>query len=208
VLTEAALYSCGTSTVYLNGWWSIVSDQSKIDFDPIGGYQFAYWVDAAGNACHGDPGRNGQIGPAVLKAFKTPVYQAATNGSITTVRQMKGFQEIPVAFDKYDGSRLHFVQYMNRFARMRADGKADRFDETFSVPMIVDIGSKACMAPVAFRATQLLVFDSGISYTATGQDPSRCQVRAFPVASTMSEADRKSYQVTDLPHGLDIAEIP
>jgi hypothetical protein len=207
VLTDAALYSCGTSTVYLNGWWASIHDQSGLEFDPIGGYQFTYWVDEAGNACHGDPGRNGQVGPAVLQAFKVPAYQAANSGSATTAEQLKSFQEIPVAFDKYSGSGMHFVQFLNKFKRSRADGKVDRVDDTFSVPIIVDVGSKACVAPVAFRVNFLAVLP-GSPNTASGQDPTRCRVRAFPIDSTMTEENRKKYHVVDLPHGKDIFEVP
>lgn len=36
VLTEAALSGCGTSTVYLSGWWASVPDKSVISYDPMG----------------------------------------------------------------------------------------------------------------------------------------------------------------------------
>jgi hypothetical protein len=207
VLTDAALYSCGTSTVYLNSWWASVPDQSGLEFDPVGGYQFTYWVDEAGNACHGDPGRNGQVGPAVIKAFKAPAYQAATSGSAVTAAQLKAFQEIPVAFQNYSASGIHFVQFLNKFKRARADGKADKYDDTFSVPIIVDVGSKACIAPVAFRVNSLAVLP-GSPNPASGQDPTHCRVRAFPIDSTMPQENRKKYHVLDLPHGKEIFEVP
>ena len=207
VLTDAALYSCGTSTVYLNGWWASIQDQSGLEFDPIGGYQFTYWVDEGGNACHGDPGRNGQVGPAVIKAFKVSAYQAATSGSATTAEQLKSFQEIPIAFQNYSASGMHFVQFLNKFKRARADGKADKYDDTFSVPTILDVGSKACVAPVAFRVNSLAVLP-GSPNPASGQDPTHCRVRAFPIDSTMTEGNRKKYHVLDLPHGKEIFEVP
>ena len=36
VLKDSALYSCGTSTVYLSGWWSNVQDKPAIEVDPMG----------------------------------------------------------------------------------------------------------------------------------------------------------------------------
>lgn len=208
VIIDAALYSCGTSTIYLSGWWTNVPDKSLIQADPIGGYQFAYWVDDVGNACHGDPGRNGQVGPAVINAYKPKADELATNQSSITEEQLKAFQEIPVSFDNYTGSGLHFVHFYNTFWRSRSDGKTFgvRTDGVISIPTITEIGSKACIAPVAFHSIQTLFLPS--QAPATSQDPNRCRVRAMPSDATMSEEDRKKYDVFNLMHGTEIFNVP
>lgn len=214
VLTEAGLYGCGTSTVYLSRWWASVPDKSVISYDPMGGYQFAYWVDDAGNACHGDPGRNGRVGPAVIYAYKPKANELATNQSSITEEQLKAFQEIPVSFDNYTGSGLHFVQFYNTFGRSRADGKAfgQKSDGVLSIPTVTEIGSKACIAPVAFRSTNMLLAPSPNPVTSQDsqdpQDPKRCKVRAMPSDAPMSEEDRKKYDVFNLTHGTEIFSVP
>jgi hypothetical protein len=207
VLTEASLYGCGTSNVYLSGWWASVPDKSVISYDPMGGYLFAYWVDVAGNACHGDPGRNGQVGPAVINASKPQAYESANNESSITEEQLRTFQEIPVSFGNYSGSGLHFVQFINMLKRSRVDGKTDRWDNVFSIPTVMEIGTKSCVAPVAFRLNSLLFLPSA-STMATAQDPARCKVRVMPTDTSISEENRKKYHVLDLKHGAEIFSVP
>jgi len=207
VLTEAILYGCGTSTVYLSGWWANVPDKSVISYDPIGGYQFAYWVDDFGNACHGDPGRNGQVGPAVIDAFKPQAYESANKQSSITEKQLKTFQEIPASFDNYSGSGLHFVQFMNRFIRIKADGKTDRYDGEFSIPTVMAIDSKSCVTPMHFRPNSVMFVPSSFTMT-TEQDPARCKVRVLPSDTSMNEENRKKYHVLDLKHGAEIFSVP
>lgn len=208
VLKDAALYSCGTNTVYLSGWWTNVPDKSKVEIDPMGGYQFVYWVDDAGNACHGDPGRNGQAGPAVITAYKPKAYELAANQSSITEEQLKTFQEITVSFDNYSGSGLHFVQFNNTFWRSRSDGNTFKANSNgvISIPTVTEIGSKACIAPVSFHAIHTMFLPS--QGTATLQDPDRCRVRAMPSGAAMSEEDRKKYDVFDLTHGTEIFDVP
>lgn len=210
VLTEATLYSCGTSTVYLSGWSASVPDKSAISYDPMGGYQFAYWVDDTGNVCHGTPGRNGKVGPAVIDAFKPLAIKSADNQSSVTEEQLKTFQEIPVSFDNYSGSGLHFVQFYNRFLRLRNDGKAYKTDETFSIPTVMEIGTKSCVTPVAFRVGPRLPLPqhSAVATAQDSQDPTRCEVRVIPTNTSMSEEDRKKYHVLDLMHGSDTFQVP
>jgi hypothetical protein len=207
VLTNAALTSCGTSTVFLSAWYANVSDKSKIQADPMGGYQFAYWVDDAGNACHGDPGRNGQLGPAVINAYKLTASDLAKNQTSITEEQLKAFQEIQVPWDKYSGAGLHFVQFYNKFARFRADGKVFDSDTTISIPAVIEIGSKACVAPVALGVASRGLPLPALSPAATTQDPVRCRVRAMPSSATLSEDDRKKYDVFTLPHGLEFFDV-
>lgn len=208
VLKDAALYSCGTNTVYLSGWRANTPDQSSIEIDPMGGYQFAYWVDDAGNACHGDPGRNGQAGPAVITAYKPKADELAANQSSITEEQLKAFQEITVSFDNYSGSGLHFVQFNNTVWRSRSDGKTFKGNSNgvISIPTVTEIGSKSCIAPVEFHAIQTIFLSS--RGPATSQDPDRCRVRAMPSGAAMSEEDRKKYDVFDLTHGTEIFKVP
>jgi len=206
---DAVLNSCGTNTIYLSGWWTNLADKSATEYDPVGGYQFAYWVDEAGNACHGNPGINGQVGPAVINAFKPETYELALNQSSITEEQLKSFQEISVPFDNYSGSGLHFVQFYNKYIRIRSDGKIFKTaDATISIPTVTVIGSKACIAPVAFHSIQTLFLPAVISQDPLTQDPNRCKVRAFPSDVIMSEEGRKKYDVMNLPHGTEIFEVP
>lgn len=205
-LTQAALYGCGTNTIYLSGWWTSVHDKSVLSYDPMGGYQFAYWVDDAGNACHGDPGRNGQVGPAVISASKPLAYTSANNQSSITEEQLRFFQEIPISFEMYSGSGLHFVQFYNTLMRSRVDGKTFSSDSTFSIPAVMDIGTKSCVAPVAFRPSRLL-FAPSFSAMGTAQDPVRCKIRVMPTDISMSEENRKKYHVLDLAHGAEIFNV-
>lgn len=200
VLKDAALYSCGTSTVYLSGWWSNVSDKPSIEVDPMGGYRFVYWVDDGGNVCHGNPGVNGQPGPAVITTYKPQAYSAAVSGAVITTEQLNAFQEIPAPYDNYSGSGLHFVQFYNTLWRNRADGKTYqlRADGMNSIPNVIEVGGKSCIAPVALRTAMMAYLPSPLA-SAAGQSPDKCRVRAMPAAGTMSEAERKAYDVTKLP---------
>lgn len=208
VLKNAAFYSCRTGNVYLSGWWNNVQDQPSIAVDPIGGYQFAYWVDDGGNVCHGDPGRNGQPGPAVITAFKPQAYNAAIYRSSITAEQLKSFQEIPVSFDNYSGSGLHFVQFYNTLWRARGNGETYklRMDGMNSIPNVIEVGSKACVTPVAYQTAMMAYLSSPVS-SVSSQDPNKCKARAMPFAVTMSADERKKYDVTKLPHGSEVYQV-
>ncbi len=211
VLKDSALYSCGTSTVYLSGWWSNMQDKPSIEVDPLGGSRFVYWVDDAGNVCHGNPGSNGQPGPAVITTYKPQAYASAVNGSVITAEQLKAFQEIPASFDNYAGSGLHFVQFYNTLWRQRADGKTYqlRSPGMSSIPNVIEVGSKSCVAPVAFRSAMMAFLPLPFPPPAATQSPDKCQVRALPAAgAAMSEEDRKNYDVINLPHGNEVYEVP
>lgn len=205
-LTEAALDRCGTNTVYLNRWQANIPDKPTIDNDPVGGYLLVYWVDDAGNACHGEPGANGQTGPAQIRAYRPQLDTLAARGSPITEEQLKTFQEIPVSFDHYAGSGLHFVQFYNTFARSRADGTildTRQHGAAVSIPMVAEIGNNACMAPVAFRAALEVPASVG-----TLQGANWCRVRAEPSGAAMSEDNRKRYDVLNLPQGTHFFVVP
>lgn len=208
VLRDAVFAACGTSTVFMSSWFAQVPAGSVIENDPIGGYQFVYWVDDAGNACHGDPGRNGQVGPAVIAAQLPAARNAAAAQAVITPQQLTAFQEIPVAFANYAASGPHFAQFNNTLWRSRGDGKgfSTRSGGVMSIPAVTSIGSNACFGPVAFKVVQTLFLPSPLP--ATGQDLGRCRVRAMPSGATMTEADLKKFDVSTLPHGNAIVEIP
>ena len=208
ILTEAMLYECGSSTIYLSGWYKNVSDKSSIDYDPIGGYLFAYWIDDAGNVCHGDPGKNGQPGPAVLKAYKQQAFDSANNKLSITQYQLQDFQEIPYSFDHYIGSGLHFVQFYNVLARTRASGETFRFSSgVISLPNVLEVDKKSCVAPVALEPNSTIFLPS-IGRDQNSQDPNKCKVRTNPVNPTMSEEERLKYNTLKLPHGSEIYDVP
>ena len=208
VLKDAAFDACGTGNVYLNGWWAHDTAGSSIEVDPTGGYQFAYWIDDAGNVCHGDPGKSGQVGPAVITAYKQKADESVINQTATTGEQLKTFQEIPVSFEHYSGSGPHFVQFYNTLWRSRTDGKIFKTnsDGEMSVPVVLEIGSKACVAPMVFHVVHTAFLPPGVP--ATSQDPDRCKVRTMPSGTVLSEEDRKRFDVLNLPHGTDIFNVP
>ena len=211
ILTQAALADCNTSTVYLGAWWNHVADTVSLQLDPMGGYQFAYWIDDAGNVCHGDPGKNGQLGPAVLKAYRPQAFAVADKGTILSADRLKELQEIPVPLAPYAGSGFHFVQFYNTLWRTRADGKTFRSTVTgpLSIPNIIEVGSGACVAPVSKLASGYgTVILPSMNANQTRQDPNHCKVRAMPVDVNMSEADRKKYSAMDLPHGGEVYNVP
>lgn len=133
--------------------------------------------------------------------------ESANNQSSITEEQLKTFQEIPVSFDNYSGSGLHFVQFYNTLMRSRADGKTYSSDATFSIPTVMEIGTKSCVAPVAFRLNSVLFLPSA-STMETAQDPARCKVLVMPTDTSMSEENRKKYHVLDLKHGTEIFSVP
>ncbi len=211
ILTQAALADCNTSTVYLGAWWNHVPDTVSIQLDPMGGYQFAYWVDDAGNVCHGDPGKNGQLGPAVLKAYRPQAFALADKGTILSADRLKELQEIPVPLDPYAGSGFHFVQLYNNLWRMRSDGQTFRSTVTgpLSIPNVIEVGSRACVAPVSLLASGFgAVILPSSNKDAVRQDPNHCKVRTMPVDINMSEAARKKYNAMALPHGGEIYNVP
>lgn len=208
VLKDAALAACGSSTVYLNGWYAGVADPAAVENDPIGGYQLVYWVDDAGNACHGDPGRNGQPGPAAIVGYRSQARAAAQTQAVITPEQLRQFQEIPLSLAYYSGSGPHFAQFYNTIWRSRADGTTFQSNSAgvMAIPELVEIGSKGCTAPIAFRVPQVLPLPS--MAPSSTQDPVRCKVRARPSATAMSEAECKAADVFALPHGTEVFNVP
>ena len=212
VLTDAIVVGCGTGTIYLSDWHAGVPDNS-VQYDPMGGYQFAYWIDDANNVCHGNPDINGQPGIAVIKAFKPQANELARNQSFVTLEQLKTFQEIPVPLDNYAGSGLHFVQFFNDLARGRNDGKAMRFpglNGTVSIPNVIDVGKKSCIFPLVSRVIDLpvpLPADPLHQPDTHSQDPEMCKVRAMPREVTMSVEDRKKYDAGNFAQGTKIFEV-
>ena len=208
VLKDAALAACGSSTVYLNGWYAGVADPAAVENDPIGGYQLVYWIDDAGNACHGDPSRNGQPGPAAIIGFRSQARAAAQTQAVITLEQLRQFQEIPLSLAYYSGSGPHFAQFYNTIWRSRADGTTFQSNSAgvLAIPDVVEIGSKACTAPIAFRVPQVLPLPS--MAPSSTQDPVRCKVRARPSGPAMSEAERKAANVFSLPNGTVVFNVP
>lgn len=210
VLTEAIVAECGTSTTYLSGWWTRMPDM-PVQFDPMGGYQFAYWIDDADNVCHGTPGINGQPGIAVIKASKPKAFELAGNESFVTMEQLKAFQEIPVPLDKYQGSGLHFVQFFNNLVRTRNDGKAVKFpvmNGEVSIPNVIEVGKKSCIAPVALRTVNLpLPLPNPLPADLNIQSADMCKVRAMPLEVTMGEEDRKRFDAGNFAQGTKIVEV-
>ena len=102
----------------------------------------------------------------------------------------------------------HFAQFNNTLWRGRADGKtfSTRSNGVLSVPAVTSIGSNACFGPVAFKVVQTLFVASPLP--ATGQDPVRCRVRAMPSGASMTQAELERVDVSSLPHGTAIVEIP
>ena len=211
IVTDSLVVGCGTGTVYLKGWYSGVPD-SQVMFDPIGGYEFYYWIDEGNNVCHGNPGTNGQPGVAVIKAFKLKADEAARNNSTVSADQLKDFQEIPVSLDHYSGSGLHFVQFLGTLARTRSDGKAMKFPgltATISTPDVIEVGKKSCTVPVALRLNDPpLPLPSFNGPDPNSQDPGKCKVRTMPHEATMTEEDRKKYDSGLFAHGTEIYEVP
>lgn len=213
IITNAIVASCGTSTVYLNSWFARMPNSSTIQFDPMGGYVFAYWIDDQNNVCHGNPGINGHHGPAVIKAFKPQAHELAINQSVVTPTQLRDFQDIPVSYSNYDATGLHFIQFYNNLIRVKSDGKGARFSPLngeFSIPNIIDIGSMACMAPVALRvnginsAVPLPNLDSSQNI----QDPDKCMVRAMPTDISLGEQERIGYDYVNFQHAADLYDVP
>ena len=213
VITHSIMDGCGTGTVYLNSWFANVPD-SSVSYDPIGGYQFTYWVDDANNVCHGTPGINGRPGMAVIKAYKFKANELATNNASVTMEQLKDFQEIPVSYNNYVGSGLHFVQFFNKLARERSTGQAIKFpglNGTVSIPNVIVIENMSCTAPIVMRVNGV---DSASplpnlqNIDPNAQDPDKCKVRAMPRDRTMSEQDRKLYDAANFSFGTKIYEVP
>lgn len=204
-LADAALASCSAPVAYLSGWGA--SLPTAPDYDPFGGYVFAYWIDDQGNACSGDPGRNGQVGPAVIRAM-TPGADAAvaTNGPISST-QLSAYQQIPFSYANYGAGGLHFVQFYATAFRARADGAiwTTKSDGVFGRTVVVDMAAPGCLSPTAFKVNAL-VFPPGGPPSA-GQDPQRCRVKASP-AGPMDRQALDGVHVTDLPHGGEVREIP
>ncbi len=208
ILADAAFASCGTSTAYLSGWYADLPAQSQIDYDPFGGYVFAYWIDDLGNVCNGDPGRNGEVGPAVIPA-ETPAARAAiaANSQITPA-QLSAFQEIPVPYANYSSAGLHFVQFYSTAFRLRSDGSTwtTKSNGTFGAATVTDIGQRSCLKPIAFKVNQTVFLLS--NPTSGAQDPVRCRVKAMPTTAAMSQHELQAFHVVDLPHGMALHDIP
>lgn len=208
ILADAAFASCGTSTAYLNGWYANLPSQSQIDMDPFGGYVFAYWIDDLGNVCSGDPGRNGQVGPAAIPAQTSAARAAVAANSPITPEQLSAFQEIPVPYANYSATGLHFVQFYNTAFRQRSDGSiwTTRNNGIFGATTVADIGQGSCLKPVAFKVNQTPFLPP--NPTSGAQDPARCRVKAMPTTAAMSQQELQAFHVVDLPNGLAPHEIP
>jgi hypothetical protein len=209
VLTPAIVNACGTSTTYLSDWWARVPDNNVVQFDPMGGYQFVYWIDDANNVCHGNPGTNGQTGVAAIRAFNANADDLANHGSTVTPQQLKTFQEIPVLLDKYAGSGLHFVQIYNNLVRDRKDGKAMKFPSgILSIPNVIEVGQKSCIFPINLRVADTLPLPPFSGDHHSTQSPDKCKVRVMPRETPMSEEDRKKYDAGNFSHGNEIFSVP
>jgi len=207
VLGTSASAACGTSTAYLSDWQSRVSSETPILYDPVGGSILVYWVDEAGNACHGIPGQNGQVGSVRIKAFKQQVEEAYFNGSSLNQEMLKSLQSIPISYGSYTTvPGLHFAQFYNKYNRIRADGKVERVCCTVSIPNIIEVGIKSCIVPVGLRVTAPMPLGSPF-IDQNSQDPSRCKNRVLPSGPIMSEDDRIMNEAGKLQDGNTIYDI-
>jgi len=207
VLRQVALAGCGTSTAYLNNWWADLPEPAQVDHDPIGGYVFAYWIDDQGNVCSGDPGRNGEVGPAVVAALTPAAGAAIAANAPVAASELSAFQQIPVSFANYSASGPHLIQFYNTTYRTRSDGAVwtSRSNGVFASPIVSDIGQQSCFAPVANKVNQTVFLPS--LPTSGTQDPVRCRVKAKPSPSGMSEQELQAIHIVDLPHGGNLRDI-
>jgi hypothetical protein len=203
--------NCPLNKVTLNDFWIETTNQT-ISLDPLGGYIFLYWVDNNGNACHGEPGVNGQPGPIVIKAFSQQAWDAAQTNSFISEEQLKQWQEFIYANEKYRVSGYHFAQFDNIIWRNRADGRVimDRTFHSFSKPVIVNLENTVCLSPVYFAKDGNCAKYNGMLIpqiiTGNQQHPTIGLSRSFPQNSSLNENVLMNYCILKLPHGLEISE--
>lgn len=201
--------SCVLNEVTLSNYYK--DTNQNIAIDPLGGYIFLYWIDANGNACHGEPGVSGQPGPLVIKAFSQEAYDAAAAGAVITQAQMEDYQTYLYANANYHASGFHFAQFDNVIWRNRADGKVfmDRNFHSFSKPVIVTVENTLCLNPIRASADLVCAEYRGIlipTLPSGGQHSSYGLVKMYPSNQNMIETELLNYCVTKIPHGLEITE--
>ncbi len=211
-LAEALIAGCGDYKVFLSTWYS-QHESSEIKVDPLGGKIYMYWIDETGCACHGEPGVSGQLGPAVIDAYNPESLIAANEGRIISLEQMEELQEISFNMGDYKAKGMHFVQFNNIIWRYRESGEVlDTKDYLhFSIPSIVSLDNKFCLAPL----TAAPFVNCGISSISpipdsievyTGQHPTKCKKRMQPISLEMTNDERLNYCLLLLENGLSVTE--
>jgi hypothetical protein len=181
--------------------------------DPIGGRVFFYWIDAAGNACHGDPGTSGRLGPLVVEAFKPEALAAAKANAVVSASELAAFQEAPFSFASYGARGPHYAQFGAVLWRARRsengvpEGVCMKGADYFAVPEIVQLecGSLS-LHPVFGNAschTQLQTLPSPLSVET--QDPTHCLARQRPQPAETPQ-ERAQLCIIALPHGTEVLE--
>jgi len=214
----------GDNVVVIQNFWfnwrdggGSSGDQDPSINDPIGGQLFLYWIDEAGNVCHGQPGVSGQPGPTVFPAYHEDAILLARENSVITTDQMRSFQTIPYDIDgyitRYHASTLHFVQYGNGIWRSRDDGSTfvDASTIIFSVPLVISVETTNAIYPYhpgdrsdcslhdRLPAPSPVVPPLGTP-TEPGQDPEMCRRLAMPTSSSMSYSESMNYCLANLLH--------
>ncbi len=184
---------------------------AAIAFDPIAGGVFLFWIDAAGNVCHGDPGTSGRPGPMVLMAGKQEAFDASSQNAVLSQAQLVDFQQAPFPAAKYAARGPHFVQVSIARMRLRADGKASKYYAglELSVAEALDLNGESitlhpAVNPSARCKTDTLPLPAPLSPAdEPAQHPTHCRAR-FQRA-----VDRASpVCVVQLPHGNELTEPP
>ena len=202
---RGVLANCGENTIFLNLWFGVGEDKTKTNVDPIGGYLYLYWIDDQGQICHGEPGVNGQPGPAVLIAWTDESYLAIEDGSIITEDQLTDMQTIHFDGENYDGTGLHFAQVA--IWKWRASetgiGFSDPGSNFYSIPEVVNVDGEFCLMPVMAKNYSECLMGAGLQppdpssfLEESGSEPGVCQTRVQPVSLNMTIEERVSFCLT------------
>ena len=215
---SVVLSTTGCSGIaHLSAWWTNPLALGGVTpaIDPIGGRVFFYWIDAAGNACHGDPGTSGRLGPVAVEAFKPEALAAAQANTVVSPSELAAFQEAPFSLSSYDARGPHYAQFGNILWRARRsengvpDGVCMKGAEYFGVPEIVQLecGSLS-LHPVFGNAschTQLQILPSPLSEPVETQDPAHCLTRQRPQPAETPQ-ERAQLCIIALPHGTEVLQ--
>ncbi|MEE9119184.1 MAG: hypothetical protein V3U02_11425, partial [Calditrichia bacterium] len=209
ILVNATMQSCTESIVFLTTWWSKITLQSAIEIDPIGGLVIVYWVNQDGIACYGTPGVNAKTGHMSFAAIPGEVYIAKNENQTMSSEEFKKYKTISFDASVYEGSGLHFAQFVNWYYRSRKDGQifSDPLTQQYSIPVIISFDQGAfCFAPVyasganECNSGSLSVPDPGTVPGSPAVSASNNQ-RAMPNSLTMSESERIDYCFLNLQSG-------
>jgi hypothetical protein len=209
---------CATGMAHLSGWWSNAARPRGVEptIDPIGGRVLFYWIDTSGNACHGDPGKTGRLGPVALDAYRPEALAAAQGNAVVSPAQLASFQEAPFEVSRYGAAGLHYAQFEARLWRVR--GSQNGIHEGtclkggtayFGVPEVIQLGGGSVSLHPIFESgcqTQSLPLPAVLPEAAEAQDPSHCQTRQRPPTSSETFAAREGLCVVLAPHGSEVMQ--